>query len=54
MLVELTPTEKFVKLLADAVGGLTVEQRVALEDAFNDAVEHRLEEDRKVRERQDY
>lgn len=36
------PTERFVDALCEALPALTDEQRVRLEDLFNDAVEARM------------
>jgi hypothetical protein len=45
MPIKPTPTERLVSVLADALGvQFTDEQAVNLEDAFNDAVEARVEE----------
>lgn len=46
---KMNPTERFLAVLADALGvQFTDEQAVNLEDAFNDAVEARVEERERV------
>jgi hypothetical protein len=46
---KMDPTERFIAVLADVLGReLSDEQRVNLEDAFNDAVQAQVEERERV------
>lgn len=50
----MSPTERFVELLSELLPQMTDQQRVRLEDLFNDAVEARMEQREQVSRNEEY